>query len=334
MRLAPRSSPRSSLRSSARSSLPSARLRGPLVLLAAALAFAHPAGADKPKLSDVVKQAAKPPAEQQPVGGAAPSESKAKAPEALEEPETSGPPAAPPPAPPVYSEVILYPGAIGAAALPPAELLGYSSGRVLPVPPAPGEPGAFELRAGITGGGGGGGARHIESYGGGGLLVGVGGGRWTADIRAQRTAARLSEEISPAMHSFRAWSGDLALRYRLTPPAARVGASLALTGRLGRYGWKYANAVTVAESWGERVVGRDTLPYRAILGGLGLEAARSDDWSLWITASAGVQQFADDTGAGFANDLFEDRAVFEITADLVRTLHVPASETAYERPRR
>lgn len=312
------------------------RFRGPLVLLAAALVLApQPAGAEKPKLSDVVKQAAKPAAEQQPVGGVAPSGSKAKA--TADEPDTdwpTAPPPAPPPPPPVYSDVILYPNVIGAAVLPPAELLGYSAGRVLPAAADPGGSGAFEFRAGITGGGGGLQARAVEGYGGAGLLAGVAGGRWTADIRAQRTAARLSEDLSPAMRSFRAWSGDLALRYRLTPAGSRVGANLVLTGRLGRYGWKYANAVTVLESWGERVVSRDTLPYRAILGGLGIEAASADDWSLWVTASAGVQQFADDTGAGFANDLFEDRAVFEITADLVRTLHVPASEPSYDRPRR
>ncbi len=309
------------------------RLRGPLALLAATLAFApQPAGAEKPKLSDVVKQAAKPAAEQQPVGATTPSESKTRS--SAADPETgwpAEPPRAEPPPPPVYSEVIIYPDAIGAAALPPAGLLGYSVGRVLPAPIDP--PGAFDFRAGITGGGGLG-TQSIEGYGGAGLLVGVAGGRWTADLRAQRTAARLSEDLSPAMRSFRAWSGDLALRYRIAPPASRVGANLVLTGRLGRYGWKYANAVTVLESWGERVVGRDTLPYRAILGGLGIEAARADDWSLWITASAGVQQFAEDTGAGFANDLFEDRAVFEITADLVRTLHAPASEPSYDRPRR
>lgn len=309
------------------------RLRIPLVVLAAGFALALPASAEKPKLSDVVKQAAKPPAQQQPVGGSAPSESKTRS--SADEPESDRPSVpTPPPPPPPYAEVIYYSAPLGAAALPPAELRGYATGGVLPASAGAAESGAFKFRLGVAGGGGGLQTRSIEGYGGGGLLAGVAGDRWTADVRALRSAARLSEDLSPALHAFRAWSGDLALRYRITPPAARVGANLVLTGRLGRFGWKYTNAVTVVESWGERVVSRDTLPYRAILGGVGIEAGRSDDWSLWLTASAGVQQFADDTGAGFANDLFEDRAVFEITADLVRTLHVPATDPYYERPRR
>lgn len=313
----------------------SSRLAGLACLALAALAAAAlPVAAEKPKLSDVVKQAAKPPAEQEPVGAAAPSESKTKSPDSPPAPDW--PSAPPPPAdrPAGHGEVIVFPEVHGAAALLPVELVGYSFGGVLPGDAPRADSPSVLLRAGITGGGGGLETRSIEGYGGAGLLAGIAGGPWSLDVRGLRSAARLSADLSPALREFRAWSGDLALRYRLTAPTSRLGMNLVLTGRLGRFGWKYANAVTVVESWGERVVRRDTLPYRAVLGGLGVEAAHSGDWSLWLTASAGVQQFADDTGAGFANDLFGDRAVFEVTADLVRTLHAPPDESDYRRPRR
>ena len=88
---------------------------------------------------------------------------------------------------------------------------------------------------------------------------------------------------------------------------------------------------------------RDSLPYRAVLAGFGVEAVRSDAGSLWLTAAGGWQHFSGETGQGFENDLFDDRGVFEVMADFVYTLHAQPTPEAdagidpdpeYDRPRR
>ena len=305
--------------------------RGPVpfaVPLLAAFLLAAPASADKPKLSDVAKEAKKPPAEQQPLGAAL-SDTKTKA----TEPTPTSPPPVVREEPPIPGGVVLtVPEYFGPYPVPtyaapyPSFVVGTSGDAA---------PSGVQLRAGFTGGGGGMQAEGIDGYGGGGLLVGAQSGRWTVDARGLRSSARLAGDLAPAFHGFNAWSGDLTLRFRLNDEAASVGTNVVVTGRLGRYGWKYANPVTVTEARGDRIVSRDSLPYRALLAGLGVEAARSGAWSLWITGAGGWQHFSGETGAGFDNDLFESRGVFEVMADFVCTLRTaPEADAAYDRPRR
>ena len=299
-----------------------------LTLLAALVLAAAPAFADKPKLSDVAKEAKKPPAEQQPVGATL-SESKAKP---ADPPPTSPPPPVREEAPIPGGVVLQVPEYIGPYPIP-----AYTAPYPSYVVEASGDaaPSDVQFRAGFTGGGGGLSANMIDRYGGGGLLAGVQAARWTVDARGMRSSARLTGDAAPAFRSFNAWSGDLSLRFRLNDEAARAGANLVVTGRLGRYGWKYANPITITETWGDRVVSRDSLPYRAVLAGLGVEAARSDAWSLWLTAAGGWQHFSGETGEGFENDLFDNRGVFEVMADFVCTLRTEtAPDEEYDRPRR
>lgn len=313
----------------------------PAFLLAAALA-ANPAAADKPKLSDAVQQAAKPAAGQQ-VIGVQPSDSKTKA----GDPATDAPQAAPESAPPAPEPPVNPGGAflylpepgwprVDEVRIPQTYGRG-AAGSVLAAGDETLDP--AWLRAGLTAGAGGARGAALESYAALGLLLGVSDGPWALDLRGTRSAGSLDEDLDDAMDGMSAWSGDLALRLRLTPPRSRMGADLVLTGRLGRYGWRYANAIAVQEGAGVRRVSRDSLPYHALLAGLGAEALRAGNWSLWLTASGGVQRFGDDTGAGFGNDLFRDRGIFDLTLDLVHAagraaVDARAGDADIPRPRR
>ena len=278
------------------------------------LALASPASADSVKLSDVVKEAKKPPDQQQVVGQQPLSETKTK--------ETPPPPPDPPPqVAPREGEVVEY------------VVLGYPTSYGTPYYSSWGTGDAQEYldgggasverrsdvrgRVGLVAGGGGLETDSIDGYGAGGLLLGFGSERVSLDLRGFLSTAFLAPELTPAFNTFDGWAADLALRLGLLPRSAPWGMNIMFAGRMGRYGWDYRNPVTVARPGGEHVFTQDSVGYTTFLAGLGFEPLRTGSISFGLTLAGGIQYFNNGTEMGFENDVFEDRGVVEMTGEIV-----------------
>ncbi|MFN8179106.1 MAG: hypothetical protein U0167_14345 [bacterium] len=280
-----------------------------LAVLAWLGALALPVVTRAEKLSDVVNQAKKPPPQQQVVGQQDLSQTKTK--------QTDAAPVQAPAQDAVvygpFPDSVVLP--IGSSVTFPyyTSFAPYGGGGGSDA----GAPSEVRLRLGLVGGGGGLQTAALGGYGSGGLLVGFLTQGVSLDVRGYRSMASLSSDLGAAMRSFDGWAADVALRVHLFPDGSQPNMNLMFAARTGRYAWDYRNAVTFVSNGETHTLDHDSIGYRSVLAGLGVEPFRQGDWRVGFTVAGGVQFFRDTTSAGFDNDIFDDRGLLEVQGELV-----------------
>ncbi len=165
-------------------------------------------------------------------------------------------------------------------------------------------------------------ARAMDTYTQTGLLLGMQGNRFTADLRGFIGVPDLDEtsEIQ-AVSGFKnviSLSLDGVARGYLMPDHTFLALGGLAGVRWGKVDWDYRNPIIVLEDDGETfTVKGDAVQYFSIFAGLSATPIRHGAFSFDLDFDGGYQFFGRTTDLAFENDLYKDSGFFEILAHLV-----------------
>lgn len=213
------------------------------------------------------------------------------------------------------NDAVVAAGILGGLATPPAQ--GVSPNRYGDEPSGADLGGNDRFRFGVVAGAGNISARAMDTYTQAGLLVGVHGDRFTADLRGYIGSPDLDES-----HDVAAVSGfknvytlcaDGVVRGYLMPGHTAMAIGGLVGARWGRVEWDYRHPILVEESDGETFeVDSDAVQYFAPFIGATGTPFRMGNFSFDVDLDGGYQFFGGTTDLAFENDLYKDSGFLEI----------------------